>query len=414
MTLYPYQKVGAEFLASRKAALLADEMGLGKTVQAIAACDSLLAAEVLVVCPASVVENWKREFARFSVTGIRPTVLSYDVARRGQFFDHVDVLILDEAHYLKSADSKRTQAVLGPNGEGRGLVDLADRVFLLTGTPMPNNPAELWSLLRACAPETIPGKSGKSYSYWQFVNKYCVTRDNGFGLQIVGGKNHDKLKAALEPFMLRRLKVDVLPDLPDIRYDQLFVEGKVAQSAEYSAEVEKVERALAKGVDGLREIAPHVATLRRLTGLAKVAGVVEWVKDWLDGGGGKIVLFAHHREVLDALQTALAGVGTATVRGDTTDRQRVVDRFQNDPSVRVFIGQLQAAGTGVTLTAASDVLFVESSWVPAENQQAAMRVHRIGQKDACMVRFATLAGSIDEQIQRAVARKVSDIEKIVG
>lgn len=94
------------------------------------------------------------------------------------------------------------------------------------------------------------------------------------------------------------------------------------------------------------------------------------------------------------------------------ERQQAVDAFQNDPAVRVFIGQIQAAGTGLTLTAASDALFVESSWTPSDNQQAAMRIHRIGQRNACLVRFAMLAGSIDENIQRAVLRKTSDIQKL--
>jgi SWI/SNF-related matrix-associated actin-dependent regulator 1 of chromatin subfamily A len=164
-----------------------------------------------------------------------------------------------------------------------------------------------------------------------------------------------------------------------------------------------------KGVDGLREIAPHVATLRRLTGIAKVAPVVEWVKDWLDAGGGKIVLFAHHREVIEGLQAGFPWHVSISGQTPAGSRQHIVDTFNEDPYATVFIGQIQAAGVGINLTAASDVLFVESSWVPAENSQAAMRVHRIGQKNACLIRFATLAGSIDEHIQKAVQRKTRDI-----
>jgi SWI/SNF-related matrix-associated actin-dependent regulator 1 of chromatin subfamily A len=430
--LHPYQIVGSRFLAERTAALLADDPGIGKSAQAIRACDDLLATKVLVVCPASVVENWRREFAKFSVLGTVPLVRSYEAVTRGAIQSPYDALILDEAHYLKTKDAKRTKAIYGEKCDGAGgLIEKADHVFLLTGTPAPNNPSELWTHLRALAPEMILTKAGKPQSFWQFVNAYCTTRDNGFGIQITGGKRHEVLKEKLQPFMLRRLKSEVLTDLPPITWGELFVEGKIegaggrAEAVGYMEEVNKVCSILEKkGVDGLREIAPHVATLRRLTGLAKVAPVVEWVKEWLESTDRKIVLMAHHREVIEGLFDGLWGDGRfmstmdlpAVVTGSTPAhlRQAGIDRFQNEPNCRVFIGQIQAAGVGITLTAASDVLFVESSWVPAENSQAAMRVHRIGQVNPCLIRFATLAGSIDEQIQKAVARKTADITKILG
>jgi SWI/SNF-related matrix-associated actin-dependent regulator 1 of chromatin subfamily A len=431
MELYPYQQAGAAWLGARKCALLADEMGLGKSAQAIAAAAQTNACTITVVCPASVKENWRREFQRFwpadhavwDFDELDLDVISYDKAA-----DYLkqwdrggptrDLLIVDEAHMAKTHTAKRTKAIFGPKCDGvDGLVERADRVILLTGTPMPNHPAELWPALRALAPETITSTNGAPYSYWQFVSKYCKTKDNGFSIQIVGAKNHDKLKAALEPFMLRRLKSEVLQDLPEITFDELYVEGKVTGAGE---EIEKVRAALeADGVEGLRKVAPHVATLRRLTGLAKVAPVVEWVREWLESTDRKIVLFAQHREVIHGLCFAFDDLGEEFdyefIDGsiDATERQRKIDRFQNG-NARIFIGQIQAAGTGITLTAASDLLFVESSWVPAENSQAAMRIHRIGQKNACLVRFATLAGSIDEQIQRAVARKTADITRIVG
>ncbi len=267
------------------------------------------------------------------------------------------------------------------------------------------------------APETITSSTGKPYAYWQFVSKFCKTRDNGFGLQIVGAKNHDDLRERLVPFMLRRLKEDVLAELPPLRFDELFVEARMTMFPHsVGGEAEIVRAALeADGVDGLKGIASHVATLRRLTGLAKVAPVVDWAKDFIEGSDRKLVLFAHHREVVSGLVDGCSEfTEVACVTGDTRDRQREVDLFQTDPNTRIFIGQLQAAGTGITLTAASDVVFAECSWVPADNSQAAMRVHRIGQRDACLIRFATLAGSIDEQISRAVARKSADIARVLN
>lgn len=414
MDLFPYQIVGAKFLASVKRGLLADDMGLGKSAQAIAACDAIEGClSVAVVCPASLVENWKREVKKFKRGPWTVQVTSYNkvAAFDGQEFD---VLILDEAHYLKSKSAKRTKAIFGEKCDGAGgLVSRAANVFCLTGTPTPNNPSELWPMLRAVMPECIekPNKKGdlKPMAYWPFVERFCVTQDTGFGIKIIKGKNLPELKTRIAPFILRRKKEDVLKDLPPIRFDTLALEGKWPKEAnDESYAVAKILDE--QGVEGLKAMGPHVAQLRRLTGLAKVPAAIEWIREWFEGGGGKLVVFAHHRDVIHELSKAFKGY--PVVDGSTTDRQAQVDRFQNDSSAKIFFGQIQAAGTGLTLTASSDVLFVESSWVPAENEQAAARIHRIGQRNACTVRFAMLAGSIDEDIQRAVMRKTSDIARL--
>lgn len=432
--LFPYQVEGARFLAERGRALLADDMGLGKSAQAIAAVDRLPQSGMLsvgIVCPASVVENWKREVARFRRGQWTANVVSYHKAAEAFRGEELDVLILDEAHYLKNHKAKRTQAIFGEKCDGEsGLVSRARHVFLLTGTPTPNHPAELWPMLRAVLPDAITPKcfngvgkprSGRlrPLSYWSFVQKYCRTRDNGFGIQIVGGKNLEQLKTAIAPYVLRRKKDEVLADLPPIRFDELPLTGdlKLPQDAiDQSWALQKVLDE--KGVEGLREIAPHVAQLRRLTGLAKVPAVIDWIKEQFEGGLKKLVVFAQHTDVLRQLEHAFYGktFWPAFIDGsyNAASRQAMVDKFQTKEDCKIFFGQIQAAGTGITLTAASDLLFVESSWVPAENEQAAMRIHRIGQKNACLVRFATLAGSIDEQIQRAVMRKTADIAKLFG
>lgn len=421
MDLFPYQIEGAKFLATVKRGLLADDMGLGKSAQAIVAANTLLdgaPGQVNVVCPASLVENWQREIRKFAPDRTwHSTVVSYDRAARGRLDPlDCDVLILDEAHYLKSKSAKRTQAIFGPKCDGvGGLVSRAANVFCLTGTPTPNNPSELWPMLRAVMPSSIeaPTKTGKlkPMAYWTFVNRFCVTQDTGFGIKIVKGKNLNELKTRIAPNILRRKKEDVLKDLPPIRFDTLALEGK----ARWPFDQDKaVAEALAKdGVAGLKAVAPHVAQLRRVTGMAKATAAIEWIKEWFEGGGGKLVVFAHHTDVLLALYNAF-GDRAAMVKGSTCsdERHREVDTFQNDPKCTIFLGQIQAAGTGLTLTASSDVLFVESSWVPAENEQAAARIHRIGQRNACTVRFAMLAGSIDEDIQRAVMRKASDIARL--
>jgi SWI/SNF-related matrix-associated actin-dependent regulator 1 of chromatin subfamily A len=431
--LFPYQVEGAKFLATVKRGLLADEMGLGKSAQAIAAAREVGAGMVLVVCPASLVQNWHREIARFwPELAERRTysVVSYDYAARnaegtdwfGTFKN--PTLILDEAHYLKNPKAKRTKAIFGPKCDGDGgLVSRAAHVFCLTGTPTPNNPSELWPMLRAVMPDSIRRDTGKPFAFWPFIERYCVTQDTGFGIKIVRGKNLSELKERISPFILRRKKDEVLKDLPPIRFDTLALDGvdlhKILNQIGQQ-DLDTIQRALdTDGVAGLKAIAPHVATLRKLTGLAKVPAAADWIADFLEGSDRKLVVFAHHRDVIARLADILSegsasSQGFVTLTGDDTaeERQEAVDQFQNSPAVRVFIGQIQAAGTGLTLTASSDVLFVESSWTPSDNQQAAMRVHRIGQRNACLVRFAMLAGSIDEDIQRAVMRKTTDIAKL--
>lgn len=425
MKLFPYQETGVDWLADPERAhkLLADDMGLGKSAQAIRAAAKSGAAKIAVICPSSLQPNWLREIERFTgaggfgfsfadntviemqIPGVPVwTIVSYDMAARGKLDGKIfDLLICDEAHYLKSKDAKRTLAIYGKNGLARR----ARRVWLLTGTPTPNHPAEMWTHLAALAPDVIPGKKeGKALPYWGFVTKYCKTIDTGFGIKIVGGKNLAELRERLAPFILRRKKEDVLKDLPPISFDTLPVAATAP--AIDGADYARIVKALERGIDGLAEIAPHVAQLRRLTGLAKVAGVIAYVKDFLEGSDRKIVLFAHHKDVIAQLSDI---PGSVSVHGGTTNRQAAIDAFQHGEA-RVFIGQITAAGTGLTLTAASDLLFVESSWVPAENEQAAMRIHRIGQKKACSVRFATIAGSIDEQIAEACARKLETIREI--
>ncbi|MEO5346872.1 MAG: DEAD/DEAH box helicase [Magnetococcus sp. YQC-9] len=436
-TLFPYQATGARFLAARFAALLADEMGLGKSVQAIVASDRLLAMTILVLCPAVVRINWMREFKRFqkiqrNITVIHSShsrlprdgivICSYDMGSQPEIQDLLmlrqhDVLILDECHYLKTRSAQRTKAVLGEKCDRvGGIAEGATHVFALSGTPAPNNPDELWPLMRALFPEAIT-RNGQVMDYWSFLNRFCYYRHNQHGVHVTGGRNLDELRARLTPHMLRRHKEDVLLDLPPIRFETIVLssEGSVLdlREVEDGPEGDAVKAVLDHNGD-LSQEAIHLAKLRRLTGLAKVAPVVSLIKEELDGGLEKIVVFAHHREVIEGLLEGLNDFGAVVLHGGTpsAQRQTAIDRFQNDPTIRVFVAQLAAAGTGITLTSASHVLFAEYSWTPADNAQAAMRVHRIGQKNGVLVRFATLAGSLDEAITEVVRRKTATLARL--
>jgi SWI/SNF-related matrix-associated actin-dependent regulator 1 of chromatin subfamily A len=420
--LRPYQSHGAKFLSERRAALLADEPRVGKTAQAVIACDTIGAQSVLVLCPASAVPGWKREFDRFLECPPRVTVMSYDMAIRviPQNPDRFgyDVLILDEAHYLKNPKAKRTQLVYGTKSDGKGgIAGMCNRVYALTGTPMPKDASELFPMLRALAPERIMNvKTQKPYNYWQFVQKYCKTKNNGFGIQIVGTKNHDELRQKLSGFMLRRSLADVAPEMPVMQYVTLPVEAKFPSGL--STEIDIARRALEEGgLEGLNAVAGHVATLRRMTGIAKVRPVAEWVKTHFECGGGKLVIFAHHRAVLDGLDDELADAHHMAARIDGTteasNREWMIKEFQTG-KFDVILGQLQAAGTAIRLDAADEVLFVEASWVPSDNFQASQRILDVTKTVGCLARFVTIGGSLDDDIMRVVARRTADITKILS
>jgi SNF2 family DNA or RNA helicase len=461
MWLFPYQQVGIEFLAARRAGLLLDGMGLGKSAQAIRAADRIGAQSLLIVCPAIARTNWTRELARFGLLRRKVQVItsaaqrlehdavvvitSYDLAarsaiRRQLLARRFDVLIADEAHALKSRAARRTRTMYGRRCDGQGsLVACADRVWLLTGTPMPNHAGEIWTHLNALLPEAVTVGRGR-LTYPEFLERYCVVQHTRYGPRIVGNRNTAELRRALQPHMLRRRVEDVLPDLPAIRWTTL-----VADPVNVLADLESAEAApeldlLRSVIDAaaakaelhrdaaaadrdalvermLRADSVALARLRRVTGVAKAAAIVELLQDELATGAlDKVVVFAHHREVLRALASGLVRYGAVAIDGGTSPglRQVAIDNFQADPAARVFIGQITAAATAITLTAASHVVFAEASWVPADNLQAAKRVHRIGQTRPVLVRFVSLAGSLDEAITEVLRRKAHLLAQIMN
>lgn len=425
--LRPYQVEGTVWLSQRKRALLADEMRLGKSAQAIRAACALtpvwmdVAPKIAVICPASVVPVWHGQFDKWWQFG-KPhlNVVSYDEATRGALDGETfDVLILDEVHYLKSKDAQRTKKIYGARCDGvGGLIAKANRVYALSGTPMPNHPGELWPTLRALAPEAIT-KNGAPMNYWSYVNNYCKTIDNGFGLQIVGGKNLDKLKASLGGFMLRRRYSEVAGNMLPLQFDTLPVAGTVPDEGEL-ADILKGCKTDDEILLRLAQKKTHTATVRRLTGLAKVAGILAWYRGWRDSGGGKVVFMAYHRDVIEKLHTGLLGIGGAgsavKLEGSMAQHERAasVRDFREKEQCASFVGQLAAAGTGIDLSKSDTLVFVESDWVPGNNAQAAMRIQQVGSTTLKQVWLATFRGSLDEKIQGASARKLSDSLQVFG
>lgn len=437
MKLKQYQIEGANFLASKSFALLADEMGVGKTAQAIMASDIIGAKNILVICPAVARVNWRREFLEWSI--FSPTfkvcesskdkpskkcIVSYDYATENA--DKLketqwNLIICDEAHFIKEPNAKRTKAVYG----SEGVIRWASRLWCLSGTPAPNNAGELWPMLFTF--------NATKLKYDAFISEFCITKPtyyNGCRKDKVIRTKKNKIpeiKKMLSGIMLRRMKSDVLKELPSISYSQVSVEGQdLLEVIEEDLKRVKIESrgleeslSYAKNTDEMsfiiEKLGNSVSTLRRYVGLQKVKSVAELITQELEAGAyEKIGIFAIHTDVIANLAKELSKFKPVIVNGSVppAQRQKAIDSFQNDKATKVFIGNIQAAGTSITLTASHQCLFLEQSWVPGENLQAACRFHRIGQTVPVTVRFASLADSIDEKVSSVLRVKTEELTQI--
>lgn len=434
LTLFPYQIEGAKFLASKDRACLFDVPGLGKTAQAIKAADAVGARRIIIVAPAAVREVWHGEMKKFAalprkiikaksihdlglwLKGRADVMLvSYELAAKwaDKIDDLYDLLIVDEAHYAKTPTSQRTRALFGAKCDGaRGLGAWAARAWLLTGTPMANDPVDLWPLMRFTR--------ATSLDLAPFTARYFKSRMGTFAArQTPREEMIPELRMALDAVSIRRTKEGVGLQLPPIHLTTTTVDGDTREIVAMLKEWPGLEQAILDAIEqgGLSFLdAQHIATLRRLVGEAKAPAYSKLIAEELRSGRDKLVVFTWHTKAAEIITSYLAGEGlhATLVDGKTKELDRVaaVQSFQNDPDHRVFVGNIRAAGTGLTLTAASDLDMFESSWAPADNAQALMRVHRIGQNRNVRARFISLAGSIDEVVSETVARKTAAIASI--
>ena len=420
--LRSYQRGGIEYMLTHPRAFQADEMGLGKTLQALAATEAVGGYPALVLAPASLLRNWRNEISRWlpnravqiiskGAAQINPdaqlVIASYDVAKKhaGILASRWVTVIADEAHALKSRKAER--AALSH------VVSRATNRWLLTGTPIKNRPADL------IEPLTMLGHLDALGGWETFIRRYCQghkerVRRNKYVWNIKGASNLSELRERLAVLgFVRRLKSDVLTELPakirtvlpveldaqggrEIRDAETALRDIIAGKARALADVANDDASGQRG-----DVLGALARLRRAVGVAKIEAACEWIDDALEQGE-KLLAFAHHSDVLDGIQAHLRKKDIDFVRldGDTPvqARQDLVDRFQSTDSVRVFLGSMSAAGQGITLTAASQVLIVEQSWTPAEMDQAEDRAHRLGQRDSVTATHLIAIGTIDEPV----------------
>jgi len=399
LKLFPFQEEGVSFLLDRKRAYLCDEMGLGKTPQAIVAARDLGIKRTMVVCPASVVENWKQEWETWKGPG-KLAVISYAKLVRQNIVGDPGggyTIILDEAHYCKTISAQRTKAALS-------IARTADRAWLLSGTPMPNDPRELWSVVKILWPE-VAHHFGITNQF-QWMDRWCIWSEGEYGYRVWGLKPDAKtlLIPQIRKLMLRRKIADVAIELPPLRTTVEWL----PRDDSFGKELERL---------GMTGDAAHISTLRRVLGSHKAPLIAKQLVAELKEGNHQTVVMYHHRdtgsllhETFDRAKLSVVGFDGAA---SSAQRQHAIDAFQ-DGKARIFLAQQTAAGIGITLTAASDIVLVEPSWSPEDNRQAIKRIHRIGQSAPCRARLFAVPDTIDAAIMKSTARKMDMIEEVIG
>jgi SWI/SNF-related matrix-associated actin-dependent regulator of chromatin subfamily A-like protein 1 len=439
--LYPFQKIGVEFLESRRGrGLVADEMGLGKTIQALMWLRIHPEARpAVVVVPASLKLNWRKEARkwldpreRVIIVNGKPNgnadlpgegdviVINYDILpditgpdpndRTGKkrvlvgfgWWKHIkkfkpQALIIDECHMIKNHKAQRTQAV-------RDLARGIPHVIALSGTPIINRPIEFYNAINLIRPELFP-------SWWDFTQRFCGRTRTRFGTDVSGSTNTDELHRILtETIMIRRLKRDVLAELPAKIRSVLPLEMTNRREYNQAASdflgwLEQREGVEAADRAAGAEALVAIGKLKQLAAKGKMAAAKSWISDVLESGE-KLILFAVHHWVIDEIMEEFAGRAVRlTGKENQEQRQEAVDRFQSDDSIRLFVGNVKAAGVGITLTAATQVAFLELGWSPGEHDQAEDRAHRIGQEEVVNITYLVAEGTVEEEIAQLIDEK---------
>jgi SWI/SNF-related matrix-associated actin-dependent regulator 1 of chromatin subfamily A len=468
-----FQVRGVRFLENAGGrAILGDDMGVGKTYQTIAwmAINPDERPAVIVV-PGSVKYNWQREFRIHAgmdsqvLEAHKAFSLSYRLQdeksgewgqERGKTFnsgekrrhwvkqygkrievlgqfrenhppieseivilnyeilqDWISVLmewgprtlVMDECQYVKEMKAGRTKLC-------RKLARETENVIPLSGTPIVNRPAEFFPVLNMIDPVEFD-------SFWTYGWEYCAPEKGFGGYTYKGASNLDALHKRIRPYMIRRMKKDVLKDLPPKL--QNVVPVQISNRKEYRKAQDNFLKWLleTEGMEKMTkamraQVLVKIGKMKALSAKGKMATAVKWISDWLADTDQKIVVFAIHKSIARELKKKFPDAAMIVGNVAMKDRQAEVDRFQEDPKCRVFIGNIRAAGVGITLTASSTVLFLELGWTPAEHEQAEDRVLRIGQVAAGVnIHYLLGIDTIDEDIWELLAAKKDIVSRIL-
>jgi SWI/SNF-related matrix-associated actin-dependent regulator 1 of chromatin subfamily A len=438
LSYLPFQLAAIDFAEKRGGRILnADEMGLGKTIETLGWLNLHIddAFPALIITPKVMKKVWENEVKKWLIENKKISVLNgknnnnidnadvviinYDILEKNKDLIkayNYNTVIMDEAHYIKNYKAKRSKAAIE-------IAKKAKYVFFLTGTPVLNRPIEAYNMLSILSPE-------KFRDFWDYAKRYCDAKKTKYGWDLSGASNTEELQNILRSsVMIRRLKSDVLKELPEKRRILITVEREkmseneeelikeLIKYSEFKNSIKVIEDETKKAelFDQLKEqsvsIFARIEELKQEAAREKLDFAIEYISNFIEQK--KLVVFAHHKFVIDALENAFQDK-CVKVTGDTSQQERelAIHRFQNDENVKLFLGSLHAAGVGITLTAASDVLFLEFDWTPAVHMQAEDRVHRIGQKNSVNVYYLALDNSIDITIAKLLEKKQSMIESI--
>ena len=423
--MFDYQKDGVRKVIStfNGRALIGDEMGLGKTLQAISVYKYYNVKKLLVICPAYLRFTWKNELEKW-IPGIvssviltgkdpldqePPLIISYELAaakakelKKLKF----DMVVCDESHYLKSHKTKRSKAITP-------LVKSIKWALLLSGTPALNRPVELYSQMHMLYPHIF--KKFKTYA-----DRYCAGHMSPMGFYDTSGmsNNYELKYMCRKVCLIRRVKRDVLTQLPKKIRSEIYLQlkkKKIKPMKRLFDRWDQLNNNIPRMVpcsDEIKKAAFErktiISELFRKTSEAKVDVVKKVVKDMVDQGL-KFIVFCYHKALMDVVQEVCPS--NIRIDGDTPHkkRQEYVEDFQNGDT-QVAVLSMLAASTGLTLTATSIVLFAELYFVPGVILQAEDRVHRIGQQNACDIRFIIAKGSLDEHIWKMLHYKLATLD----
>ena len=420
-----HQKEAIQKLVENKKFILADDMGLGKTTSTIIAALEAGSKKALIICPATLKINWKREIENYSDktvfiaesknfnTEADFVIINYDIIKN--FHDtkkkdesqilasNFDLVIVDEAHYIKNATAQRTKLI-------NDIVKKTDRLWLLTGTPMTSRPIDYFNLLSLI-------DSPVAKNWMAYAIRYCQGYQFNVGgrkvWNVTGASNLEELRDRTLGLTLRRLKENVL-DLPDKIITPVYLRLKSKQYEEVMGEYYDWYDKNPEESKSLTVQFSKLTKVRQIIADEKIAQTIELAENILEQDK-KVIIFCNFT---DSLNKITEHFGKAAVKLDGSmskpERQHSVDQFQDNPKVKVFVGNIKAAGVGITLTAAEAVIMNDLSFLPSDHAQSEDRAYRYGQKNNVLVYYPIFENTIEGIIYDILNNKKQVIATVMG
>lgn len=420
-----HQKEAIQKLVENKKFILADDMGLGKTTSTIIAALETGAKKILIICPATLKINWKREIENYSDRSVYIAegknfdgnndfvIINYDIIKNfhddkkkngSKILDaNFDLVVIDEAHYIKNAQAQRTKLI-------NDIVKKIDRIWLLTGTPMTSRPIDYFNLLSLI-------DSPVAKNWMAYVIRYCSGYQFKVGPRkvwnVMGASNLEELRDRTLGLTLRRLKEDVL-DLPDKIITPVYLRLKSKEYEEVMGEYYNWYEKNPEESKSLTVQFTKLTKVRQIIADEKIAQTIELAENILEQDK-KVIIFCNFT---DSLNKICEHFGKSAVKLDgsmsKTERQFSVDQFQENEKVKVFVGNIKAAGVGITLTSAEAVIMNDLSFLPSDHSQAEDRAYRYGQKNNVLVYYPIFENTIEGVIYDILINKKQVISTVLG